>query len=301
MNGTIYNQLIMFHAIVREGSITKAAKQLQVATPSVSNALKALESELGLPLFTRTTRSIELTEAGKMLHLSTSTSMSELSLAVESISDLTGKPSGKVRISIPRFVYLYLVKPIYAEFCRQYPDIELEISVSDATIDILKEGIDLGIRFGEKVEQGMVARALTKPMKEALFASPDYIDKHGLPVKTEDLASHKAIQYRFVASHQLAPLHLRKGQDDIHVNMPSALIVNDTGLMIDAALKGLGIGRIVQPIVEDYFASGELVPILQDHWFQYAGLYLYFHKNSQRARRVRVLIDFLLQHARSGH
>ncbi|QLK48166.1 LysR family transcriptional regulator [Vibrio owensii] len=297
MNGTTYNQLMMFHTIAQEGSITSAARKLEIAPPSVSQALKMLEEQLGLPLFTRTTRRIELTEAGQLLYERTLASMSELNLAVESVSDLSRVPSGKVRITVPRFVYQSLLKPIYIEFCQRYPSIQLEISVSDKAIDIIRDGFDMGIRFGDRVEEGMIARQLTLPVKEALFASPGYVEQYGLPETPDDLKQHKLIQYRFISSNQVAPLNLNNQGETITVNMPTALIVNDTDVMIDAAHNGLGIGRIVTPMVEEGFKKGEIVPVLEEYWQPYSGLYVYFHKNTQKAKRVRVLIDFLLEKA----
>ncbi|AQW61032.1 MULTISPECIES: LysR family transcriptional regulator [Vibrio] len=297
MNGTTYNQLMMFHTIAQEGSITAAARKLEIAPPSVSQALKMLEEQLGLPLFTRTTRRIELTEAGQLLYERTLASMSELNLAVESVSDLSRVPSGKVRITVPRFVYQSLLKPIYIEFCQRYPSIQLEISVSDKAIDIIRDGFDMGIRFGDRVEEGMIARQLTLPVKEALFASPGYVEQYGLPKTPDDLKQHKLIQYRFISSNQVAPLNLNNQGETITVNMPTALIVNDTDVMIDAAHNGLGIGRIVTPMVEEGFKKGEIVPVLEEYWQPYSGLYVYFHKNTQKAKRVRVLIDFLLEKA----
>lgn len=297
MNGTTYNQLMMFHTIAQEGSITAAARKLEIAPPSVSQALKMLEEQLGLPLFTRTTRRIELTEAGQLLYERTLSSMSELNLAVESVSDLSRVPSGKVRITVPRFVYQSLLKPIYIEFCQRYPSIQLEISVSDKAIDIIRDGFDMGIRFGDRVEEGMIARQLTLPVKEALFASPGYVEQYGLPETPDDLKQHKLIQYRFISSNQVAPLNLNNQGETITVNMPTALIVNDTDVMIDAAHNGLGIGRIVTPMVEEGFKKGEIVPVLEEYWQPYSGLYVYFHKNTQKAKRVRVLIDFLLEKA----
>lgn len=297
MNGTTYNQLMMFHTIAQEGSITAAARKLEIAPPSVSQALKMLEEQLGLPLFTRTTRRIELTEAGQLLYERTLASMSELNLAVESVSDLSRVPSGKVRITVPRFVYQSLLKSIYIEFCQRYPSIQLEISVSDKAIDIIRDGFDMGIRFGDRVEEGMIARQLTLPVKEALFASPGYVEQYGLPKTPDDLKQHKLIQYRFISSNQVAPLNLNNQGETITVNMPTALIVNDTDVMIDAAHNGLGIGRIVTPMVEEGFKKGEIVPVLEEYWQPYSGLYVYFHKNTQKAKRVRVLIDFLLEKA----
>ncbi|MDK9737330.1 LysR family transcriptional regulator [Vibrio sp. D404a] len=295
MKGTTYNQLLMFHAIAREGSISGAARQLDVAPPSVSQALKALETQLGLPLFTRTTRRVELTEAGHTLYERTSDAMNDLSFAVESVADLSKTPSGRVSITVPRFVYQYLLAPIYAEFCLRFPEIQLELSIYDGTIDILKEGMDLGIRFGDKVEEGMIAKPLTPNFKEALFASPAYIDAYGMPKNINELSQHKLIQYRFITSKKVAQLPMIEKGNTVNVKIPTALTVNDTDLMVDAAKKGLGLGRIISPMVEPLFKSGELVPVLEQHWGETAGLYLYFHRNTQKARRVRVLIDFLYE------
>ena len=295
MNGATYNQLQIFHAIVQAGSLTQAARHLEVAPASVSQALKALEKQLGLPLFTRSTRHIELTEAGQLLHERTLTSMSALNLAVESVSDLSNQPSGKVRITMPHFVYHMLIKPIYVEFCQRYPAIELEISLSDATVDIMREGFDMGIRFGEKVEAGMVAHPLTSPMDGALAVSPAYVDQFGLPQTPDELKHHKAIQYRYITSNHLAPIELLQDNQRITVEMPRALVVNDTYLVVDAALNGLGIGQLMGPVFEPYFASGELIPVLPDYWTSISGVHVYFHQHSQKAKRVRALVDFLLE------
>ena len=284
-----------FHAIVHEGSITKAAQKLELAAPSVSNSLKSLEGQLGLPLFTRTTRRIELTQAGRALYEQTLGSLSDLNLALENIKDLSRVPSGQVRITMPRFVFQTLFKPHYAEFCRLYPEIELEISISDAAIDILQQGFDLGIRFGDRVEEGMVARALTPTMKEAFFATPEYIAEYGKPSRPEQLKHHKLVQYRFITSNKLVPVLLDNQGETIEVSMPNAIIVNDTELMLDATLKGLGIGRMVQPVVKDLLNNGQLIPILEPYWYPYSAVYVYFHKHTQKAKRVRVLIDFLVE------
>lgn len=295
MNGSTFNQLTIFQAIAAEGSISAAARKLEMATPSVSNALKALEAEIGLPLFTRTTRRIELTEAGQQLASRIEAPINELKLAVESVSDLGHSPSGKVRITAPRFVFQSLLKPVYAEFCRLYPDIELEISVSDAAVDILAEGFDLGIRFGALIEEGMVARELTPPMKDALFASADYVQEYGLPRSPDELKQHKLIKYRFISSNQFAPLYLHQNGAQLTIEMPTAVVVNDTDFMIDAARKGLGIGKLIEPLVNTAFDDGSLLPVLPEYWHSVSGLYLYFHRNTQKAMRVRVLIDFLLE------
>ncbi|MBM7074619.1 LysR family transcriptional regulator [Shewanella sp. 202IG2-18] len=297
MNSSSFNQLQTFHAILEEGSITGAAKKLEIAPPSVSQSLKNLEKHLGLPLFTRSTRRIELTEAGSLLYQKTVNALNELNDAFDSIEDLNEVPSGKVKLTIPRFAYQFFLQPLYVEFCERYPNIQLEVSVSDEAVNIIAEGIDVGIRFGDRVEEGMVARPITKPMKEALFASQSYVDKHGVPNSIEELQKHKLIQYRFIASNQLAPLKITNGKEVFNVEMPLAMIVNDTDLMIDATINGLGIGRVITPMVNHLFEQGKVIPILEPHWCPYSGLHLYFNQNTQKAKRVRVLVDFLIEKA----
>ncbi|GAA6167385.1 LysR family transcriptional regulator [Sessilibacter corallicola] len=295
MRGATYNQLLIFHAIVEEGSIRGAARKLELAPPSVSNALKALEANLELPLLVRTTRSMELTEAGRLLYDNTTAAVLSLNTALETVHDLSREPTGKVRLTLPKFVYDWLLKPIYADFCQLYPDIQLEVVISDATMNLVSENIDIGIRFGHKVEEGMVAKQLTHSMKEALFASECYLERYGVPQTLEELAKHRMIQYRFITSNQLAPLVLEKGANKIEVKASPAVIVNDTDMMVDAARKGLGIGRIVEPIVTTEFDNKQLIPVLKQYWATYPGLFLYFPQNSQRAKRVRVLVDFLIK------
>lgn len=294
--GASYNQIVIFHTIAKEGSIRRAARKLEMAAPSISQSLKLLETKLGVPLFSRTTRQMSLTEAGRFLQESTSEAIATLNYALEGIQDLTHAPSGKVSITVPRFFYQFVIKPILAEFCKLYPDIELEISVSDSTINIVKEGIDVGIRFGNLIEEGLVARKLTSPISEAIFASKDYLKKNGTPQTPEDLKQHKFIQYRFGTSNRLAPLLLKeKNGNAISIEIPVAMIVNDTDISIDAAIAGLGIGRFLAPFIEKHFSDETLIPVLKPYWHETPGLYIYFSQNSQKAQRVRVLVDFLIE------
>lgn len=297
MQGATTNQLMVFHAIVETGSLRGAARQLNMAPPSVSQALQALERGMGLPLLLRTTRHVEPTEAGRLLYQRTRPLLESLSLAVESVRDLGDVPAGKVRLTLPHFVADFFLRPIYAEFCQRYPQIELEISVSDAVVNLLADGFDAGIRFGDRIEEGMVARPLTPPMLEAVFASPAYLAAHGTPHEVAALTRHKRIQYRFIRANQLAPMTLMRDGEEVRIDMPTALVVNDTGMMVDAAIRGLGIGRMVLPVVAPALASGALCPILRPAWRTIPGLHLFYPQHSQKAKRIRVLIDFLTAHA----
>ncbi|SHG80278.1 LysR family transcriptional regulator [Ferrimonas marina] len=293
MNRIPFGQLEIFLSIARHGSIRGAARALAISAPSVSQGLKLLESHLGLPLFIRTTRQIELTEAGRLLLEQAGPAHAALTEALVEAGAQGQAPSGKVRLTLPRFVYRLYFHAHYAEFCRRFPQIELEVSVDDRAVDLIEQGYDLGIRLGDRVAQGMVAKRISPPMAEALFASPDYLAAHGTPDSIEALRQHRLIQYRFIASNQVAPLMLQTDGEPVRIELPNAMVVNDTDLMVDAALQGLGIGRIVTPAVKSHFNQGTLVPVLPHHWHQYPGLHLYFPQGAQKAQRVRALIDFL--------
>ncbi|SMB80060.1 transcriptional regulator, LysR family [Pasteurella testudinis DSM 23072] len=293
MNSAIYGQLMVFQAIANEGSVSAAARKLGVTTPSASKALKLLEAHIGLPLFNRTTRRVELTEAGSLLLQRTGNAVQSLQYAVESVQDLGDTPIGKVRITVPRFAFQTVLQPFYAEFCQRYPHIQLEISVYDGTIDLLNEGFDLGIRFGNTIEEDMVASRLLAPFQEGLFVSADYAARYGIPQTPDELHRHRLIGYRFITARRILPLILNDNGNEVTVEMPSSLMCNDIEVMNNAVRKGLGIGRIFTPIYQWQTDKHDLIPVLQDYWRTYPAVYLYFPKNSQKAKRIRVLIDFL--------
>lgn len=234
MNNALYNQIRIFQSIAREGNISAAARKLEITPPSVSNALKLLEEYIGHPLFVRTTRRIELTETGQLLLEQTAAAVESLENSLESIRDQHQEPSGMVRITLSRFAYLLILKPAMAEFCQQYPGIQLEISVYDGTVNIIKERFDLGIRFGDILEGGVVARPLMKPFREGLYASSAYLSRHGTPEVPADLCHHQLIGYRFITNNRILPLLLNDRGEQLTVEMPGQLISNDIDVMARA-------------------------------------------------------------------
>jgi len=181
MDNVVYSQICIFQSIAREGSISAAARKLGITPPSVSKALKLLEHHTGHPLFIRTTRRIKLTDAGQQLLQQTSGAVESLEQALENIKDLNQEPSGLVRITISRFAYLLILKPFMAEFCQYYPQIQLEISVYDGTVNLMDDKFDLGIRFGDILDGGVVARQLMRSFREGLYASKAYLETYGTP------------------------------------------------------------------------------------------------------------------------
>ncbi|AEF46983.1 transcriptional regulator, LysR family [Serratia sp. AS12] len=295
MNNVIYNQIRIFQSIAREGNISAAARKLEITPPSVSKALKLLEQHIGHPLFVRTTRRIELTEAGQQLLEQTVAAVDSLEKSLENIRDQNQEPSGLVRITLSRFAYLLILKPAMAAFCRQYPGIKLEVSVYDGTVNIIDDRFDLGIRFGDILEGGVVARQLMKPFREGLYASSAYLEAFGTPTTPAELHQHKLIGYRFITNNRILPLILDHKGEQLTVEMPGQLISNDIDVMADGIRSGLGIGRLFEPIHRLQPDKEKFIPVMENYWKTYPAVYLYYPKNAGKTKRVKTLIDFLTE------
>ncbi len=295
MNNVIYNQLRIFQSIAREGSITAAARKLEITPPSVSKALKQLEQHIGHPLFVRTTRRIELTDAGQQLLEQTTAAVDSLEKSLENIRDQSQEPSGLVRITLSRFAYLLILKPVMAAFCQQFPGVQLEISVYDGTVKIIDDRFDLGIRFGDILEGGVVARQLMKPFREGLYASSSYLKEFGTPTMPAELYQHNLIGYRFITNNRILPLILDHNGEQLTVEMPGQLISNDIDVMADGIRSGLGIGRLFEPIHSLQPDKEQFIPVMDKYWKTYPPVYLYYPKNAGKTKRVKTLIDFLIK------
>ncbi|OOF44399.1 LysR substrate-binding domain-containing protein [Rodentibacter trehalosifermentans] len=294
-DNSYYGQLNVFQTIAQEGSISAAARKLQIAVPSASQSLKLLEQKIGVPLFHRTTRNIQLTEAGRQLLAQTETAMMMLNQALEEIQHFNSEPTGTVRITLSRFAYQLILRSHLAEFHERYPQIQLEISLNDALVNLLEEGFDLGIRFGNRIEEGMVARKLLPAFKEGLYVTKAYIKQYGKPKTPKDLTTHRLIGYRFISSNRIEPLVLNIDGKDTALNIDTPLLCNDPEIIADAARQGIGIGRIFEPNMQLFEDKDDFIPILQKHWREYPPLYLYYLQHNQKSRKMQTVIEFLLE------
>lgn len=293
MDNATYGQLTVFHVIAQERSLSAAARKLGVTVPSVSKSLRLLEKKTGVPLFARTTRKISLTEAGKALLIKTAPAIAELDIALEEVQDSIKSPSGLVRLTLSRFAYQLIIRPCLTDFYRRYPDIQLELSINDGTVNLVEEGFDLGIRFGDTLNEGMVAKQIYPSFPLGLYASQTYLAEHGVPDKLEDLSTHRLIAYRFTTSNKLSPLMLVNAGTKVAVDVPTVMICNDIDAVRDAVIAGIGIGRIFEPLQRNMANEEDLIPVLKEHWQTFPPVYLYYQQNSQRAKRLQVVINYL--------
>src|SRR6201996_5149381 len=186
-----------FVAVARTRNFRRAAIEQRVSVSSLSQRLRDLEERLGLRLMTRTTRSVGLTEAGELLLARVAPAMLDVSDALEQVRGLRGVPSGRLRINAPPPAIDLVLAPMVAPFLRQHPQIELEVLGDRSFVDIVSRGFDAGVRYGEHLEQDMIAVSLGSKQRYAVVAAPDYIAQHGRPKHPRDLLDSTGIRVRF--------------------------------------------------------------------------------------------------------
>lgn len=290
--------LEVFLAIQRHGSLTAAATALGIRPPSVSYQLKTLEQRLGVDLFVRTTRTVKLTEAGRLLLAKSQPAVADLFEALHDAQANTTSRKGTIRITLPFDAYEMAISRKLAAFQERYPDIVLDLSFNEATEDIIAEGFHAGVRQGDLIADDMIAIRLCPPAREAVFASPSYFNRHGRPELPEDLMHHTCIRYRYISSKRFAEWQFNGAQGLTTIDVKGNLIVNSTTALISAARDGLGIGWLYRRSVEEDLRAGRLEHVLASYSVERPGYFLYYPRAHARLEILRVFIDFMKDRSR---
>jgi DNA-binding transcriptional LysR family regulator len=285
--------LEIFNAIASHKSLRSAAQELGVKPSTVSHQLKKLEEQLGTALFIRTTRSISLTEAGRALAKRTGPAFEQLGEGLYSAKTAGHAERGSLKLAIPEFAYFLLVRNKLASFQKKYPEIEVELSITDALTDILDEGFHAGFRIGGLISEDMIAINLSDPLKTTVVASPEYIEKYGVPYEPSELLNHNCLGYRFPSSGQLAPWIFGDGDEAFPVEARGNLIANSSTATIDLALQGLGLTFTFRDFCTDALASGALIEVLSEHLTTLPRMNIYFPKEYKSMLPLRLLIEHL--------
>ncbi|NOD95331.1 LysR family transcriptional regulator [Ruegeria sp. HKCCD4884] len=287
--------LEIFTAIARHGSLRAAADALGIKPSTVSHQLKSLEDQLDTALFIRTTRSISLTEAGRALIRGAGPAFDQLSEAVESARSTGHAARGTLKLAMPDFAYHLYVSPILNSFCAKFPEIELELSLTDALSDILGEELHAGFRLGDRVAQDMVAVRLTQPLQLAVSASPHYLTARGTPMDPRDLLEHNCIRYRFQSSGQIAPWRFEAKEGPYSVQVQGNLITNTLPASVDLAKRGLGLVYTFGAFVAAEIRAGHLKPVLENHLGQTPGIFLYYPREYRGMMPLKLFIEHIKQ------
>jgi DNA-binding transcriptional LysR family regulator len=279
--------------VAETGSFKAASVRLGISPSAVSQAIRALEARLGVVLLSRSTRSVALTEAGTRYLDMVRPAMADLAAAQDKVGEAAHRPSGKLRLNVQRGAHILILQPILADFLEAYPDIDVEAVIDFRIPDLVSEHFDAGIRFGDIIEKDMIGVAVGPPLQAYVLASPAYLAKNGTPEHPTDLMNHNCIGYRFMPSGAVERWEFIKGEERFDLTVNGRLIFNDSMMLVQAALDGLGITYMVNGIVDPLIEQGRLVRMLADWSPPLAGFMLYFPERHRMQPKLRALIDFL--------
>lgn len=291
MIGGLYSELEAFEAIIKQGSFTAAAKQLEVTPGAITRRLHALEARLGAKLLNRSTRRLSLTESGRHYYAAIAPALAQIESAAERVHDLSATPRGELRVSLPMNFGRMYISPQLPEFLRQWPGIELDAQFEDRFVDLIREGYDLAIRIGALPDSRLIARKLADT-RRLLVASPDYLACRGIPETPADLVDHDCLHYTFFRDAPVWEFR-PQGRDPLRVPVHGRLRTNYGEPLVDAAVRGAGIVQSATFAVAEELADGRLVEVLSDWCLLPIGIYAIYPCREYRPRKIEVFIDFL--------
>lgn len=286
--------IIALKMVVEKKSFTAAAKTLGVTPSAISQIIKQLEQRAGVALLSRTTRSISLTEAGTQFLNQTGPAIDQILHAFEHVGDYSKKPTGLLRINLPRAVYQSFLAPIVYSFNEKYPEVTVELCLEDGKSDVVGSGFDAGIRLSDILAKDMVAVKLFGPVHFVTAGSPEYFDKMGRPKHPKDLLSHKCFPIR-LGDRLYDRWEFEHKGEEFQVQVKGSLIMNDSSQIIDAAVNGHGIVYTSMDAIQKKLESGELEIVLEKYKATSTGYYLYYPKQAQVLPKLRAFIDHIKQ------
>ncbi len=279
-----------FLSLAQHRNFRRAAAAVGVTPSAVNQAVRALEARLGAALFIRTTRRVGLTEAGERFLSRAQPAFEELVAAGEAARDVGQRPTGLLRLSVPRAVVPLILEPVIASFCQAYPEIELEIAASDEMVDLATGGFDAGIRLGQFIAPDMVAVRLTPPFPFVVVGSPNYLTRHGRPERVDELRHHACLRMRR-SSGAIAPWPFVDGNKTIEAIVSGPLIAHDYPTLLGSAIKGVGLAQVPGPLADAPIADGRLQALLTSFAVTTPEVFLYHPGRRQVLLKLRAFIE----------
>lgn len=287
-----------FLAVAQHKSFRRAAAELGVTPSAISQAIRTLEANVGAAMFSRTTRSVGLTEAGERFHARAKPAFEELVAAREIARDAGQRPTGRLRLTVPRAVVPILLEPMIASFCQANPEVEVEIVASEELVDIAAQGFDAGIRLGQFIEADMIALRLSPPFPLVVVGSPDYLDERGRPETITDLRQHACLRLRR-SNGAIAPWSFRDGNQSVEAVVSGPLIGSDFPTLLGAAIEGLGLAQVPEPVAKEAVSTKALMRVLDAFAPEAPGVFLYYPGHRQVLPKLRAFIDHVKNRPRS--
>ncbi|WP_438866349.1 LysR family transcriptional regulator [Pseudomonas sp. L1(2025)] len=286
------NAVRLLARVAETRSFTRAAGDLGLTQSGLSRAISRLESELGVRLLQRNTRSVSLTPDGQMLYERCAPLLAELAETEKLMLDRRSSPSGLLKISTPSLFGRKVVMPVIGELTLLYPELRIEAVMTDRLVDIVDEGFDALLRTGEIQDQRLIARALP-PLRWVTVAAPSYLARFGTPHSIEDLKDHNSITVRNLRNGRLVDWQFMRDGKVQDVAVEGRLIFDIGDAMVDAALGGFGIAQVMDFAVRDDLAAGRLVPILQAFAGRSRAISLVYPPSRQYSPKLMAFADAL--------
>ncbi|KEQ53606.1 Bacterial regulatory helix-turn-helix, lysR family protein [Sphingobium chlorophenolicum] len=299
MNGQL-DDLATFVSVVEAGGFRDAARVSGASASGFSEAIRRLETRLGVRLLNRTTRSVTPTAAGRQLYESLCPALSEIVHAIDTVNDFRDRPAGTLRLNVPANIARTALAPVIVPFLKEYPEIRIEVTAEDSFIDMVGGGYDAGIRYDERLEQDMIALPIgPRTQRIMIVGAPSYFAEHGRPQHPRDLLQHRCLCGRF-AGGRLTTWELEKDGEIVRIN-PDGPLISQPGsasdLLIQAAVGGLGLTSIFEDWMRPELDSGALEPVLEDWCPPFAGPFLYYAGRRYLPAPLRAFVDFVKRQA----
>jgi DNA-binding transcriptional LysR family regulator len=290
------NDLMAFLAVARERSFTRAAAKIGVSQSALSHTIRGLEERLRLRLLTRTTRSVSPTEAGERLLETVGPRFEEIEAELAALGELREKPAGTIRITATDHAASTILWPKLAKILPRYPDLKLEITVEQSLTDIVAGRYDAGVRLGEQVAKDMIAVRIGPDERMAVVGAPAYFARRPIPKRPQDLVAHDCINLRLPTLGGLYAWEFEKGKHELKVRVEGQLVLNSSGLMLNAALDGFGLACVPEDLVRARIAEGKLIRVLADWCPPFPGYHLYYPSRRQPTPAFALVVEALRYH-----
>jgi len=287
------NDLQAFIAVARERSFTKAAAPLGVTPSALSHTLRALEARLGVRLLARTTRNVAPTQAGERLLRAIAPLFEQIGAEVQALGAWRDKPQGRIRITCTDDQIELCLRPMLAQFLKQYPDITLELHVDYGFANVIEERFDAGIRLGEAIEKDMVAVRISPDWRMVLVGAAAYCAENPLPASPHELTQHACINIRHRTCGALYAWEFEKDGRPFAVKVKGPLVFNSIMHVLNAALDGIGLAYVPEYLAAPHLANGRLHMLLPDWCPYFEGFHLYYPNRRQASPAFLALVEAL--------
>ncbi|WP_282604848.1 LysR family transcriptional regulator [Pelagibius sp. Alg239-R121] len=291
------SEMDVFVRVVQSGSFSAAARSLDLTPSAISKQIGRLEDRLGARLFNRTTRRLNLTEAGTGFHERCRQILSDIEEAEQAVADLLSTPRGTLKLALPAAFGKLHVAPVLAGYLQRYPDMRIDLNLNDRLIDILAEGMDLAIRIGDLSDSSLIARRLA-PNRRVVCGAPAYFSGSRPPEKPQDLIAHNCLVYTYRASRNDWHFDGPEGHETVQVS--GNLEANSAEALQSAVLSGVGIGLLPMWLIGADLKAGRMIEVLSEYHVPDSAVYAVYPPGRHLSPKVRSFVDYLAEHFAHG-